>query len=602
LDMELEHSFTIPAPSEQAWPVLLDVERVAPCLPGATVDAVDGDVIKGRLRVKIGPVALTYSGTARFVERDMGARSITLEASGKETRGAGTASATIRSSLLDEGGQTRVVMRTTLYVKGRPAQFGRGVMAEVGDRIIKEFAANLAAELAGGQLTADLASGGAAGAGKTAPGPAADPAALGLPIEELNLPVRAFAGLKREGIRTLGELSARTENDLLMIEGLGPQSVREIKQRLAGQGLQLATPAVKPAPPAAEDATVRSRSLWRLGRIFTAPRPDKLDTVEEYDAVVSYGRADAEWVRTLAGDLERQGLRVYRHTWELMPADLIAAGLQGQFRAGAVVFVVSQESVGRGWANQELIAALEVVADRRRVIPVLVGAVALPSLLASRLYIDFRHIDGPAEYEAKVADLAAVIRGLPKAAQRRPPQAAKATPSPLTVTATPEAGAEAPARIFLSYRREETGWAAGRLFDRLSHRFGRGQIFKDVDAIQLGDDFVEVITSAVASCDVLLALIGDRWLTITDRDGHRRLDDDTDFVRLEIEAALTRNVRVIPILVQGARMPSAAELPTSMAKLVRRQALNLNPDQEFEAGVERLFKALDKTLDEVHKA
>src|SRR4029077_18624727 len=121
------------------------------------------------------------------------------------------------------------------------------------------------------------------------------------------------------------------------------------------------------------------------------------------------------------------------------------------------------------------------------------------------------------------------------------------------------------------------------------------QVFKDVDSIQLGDDFVEKITSAVGSCDVLLALIGDRWLTITDQDGQRRIDDDNDFVRLEIEAALTRNVRVIPILVEGAHMPRAADLPPSMARLIRRQALTLNPDQEFESGVERLFKTLDTT-------
>ena len=97
--MELEHSFTIPVPPEQAWPVLLDVERIAPCMPGATVDSVEGEVVKGRIKVKVGPVALTYSGTARFTERDEQTRSIKLEASGKETRGAGTASATVRSSL-----------------------------------------------------------------------------------------------------------------------------------------------------------------------------------------------------------------------------------------------------------------------------------------------------------------------------------------------------------------------------------------------------------------------------------------------------------------------------------------------------------------------
>ena len=168
--MELEHSFTIPVTPERAWQVLLDVEKVAPCMPGATVDSVDDDVVTGRVKVKVGPVALTYAGKARFTERDEQARSITLEASGKETRGAGTASATVHSWLADEGGgQTRVTVHTSMNVTGRPAQFGRGVMADVGGRIIEKFATNLAAQLAaGGQEEA-----GPAGPGDLA---AADPA------------------------------------------------------------------------------------------------------------------------------------------------------------------------------------------------------------------------------------------------------------------------------------------------------------------------------------------------------------------------------------------------------------------------------------------
>jgi carbon monoxide dehydrogenase subunit G len=252
--MELEHSFTIPVSPEQAWQVLLDVERVAPCMPGATVDSVDGDVIKGRIKVKVGPVSLTYSGTARFTERDEAAHSVTLEASGKETRGAGTAAATVRSTLQDEGdGQTRVVVHTTMSVTGRPAQFGRGVMAEVGGRIIEKFATNLAAQLAGGSPpVASLATGNGAGPGAAVvSGPAADsavtdsvPAGRGVsgavPLEELNLPVRAYNSLRRVGIHSVGELSARTEGELLAIENLGPQSVKEIKQRLADVGLHLA--------------------------------------------------------------------------------------------------------------------------------------------------------------------------------------------------------------------------------------------------------------------------------------------------------------------------------------------------------------------------
>ncbi|MDQ4028515.1 MAG: toll/interleukin-1 receptor domain-containing protein, partial [Actinomycetota bacterium] len=153
-------------------------------------------------------------------------------------------------------------------------------------------------------------------------------------------------------------------------------------------------------------------------------------------------------------------------------------------------------------------------------------------------------------------------------------------------------------RVFISYRREETAYPAGWLFDRLTDHFGKGQIFKDVDSIELGDDFVEVIHGAVGSCDVLLALIGDRWLTITDDDGKRRLDDPNDFVRLEIEAALERNVRVIPILVDGARMPRADDVPSSLARLVRRQALELSPAR-FDFDTSRLVRVLDKTLSEV---
>ncbi len=164
-----------------------------------------------------------------------------------------------------------------------------------------------------------------------------------------------------------------------------------------------------------------------------------------------------------------------------------------------------------------------------------------------------------------------------------------------------DSAAPAPGRVFISYRREETAYPAGWLYDRLAERYGGGQIFKDVDSIQLGDDFVEVITTAVGSCDVLLALIGEEWLTITDAQGRRRLDDPDDFVRLEIEAALTRNVRVIPILVDGASMPRADQLPDSLARLVRRQALELSPAR-FDFDTNRLLKVLDTTLAEVRTA
>jgi hypothetical protein len=164
-----------------------------------------------------------------------------------------------------------------------------------------------------------------------------------------------------------------------------------------------------------------------------------------------------------------------------------------------------------------------------------------------------------------------------------------------------ESAAGSTGRIFISYRRDETAYPAGWLFDRLAEHFGPAQVFKDVDSIELGDDFVQVITRAVGSCDVLLALIGDEWLTITDEHGRRRLDDPHDFVRLEIQAALTRNVRIVPILVDGARMPHADELPADLVGLVHRQALELSPSR-FEYDTSRLIKVLDTTLANVRTA
>ncbi len=165
MSIELDNSFTVPVPPDRAWDVLLDVERIAPCMPGATVDEFDGEVVTGRIKIKVGPVSLTYRGTAKFTERDPEARFVVVEASGKETRGAGTASATVRASLEPEpsGEATKVIMHTTMNVTGRPAQFGRGVMVEVGGKLVDRFAENLGQLISGGnEASASTEAGGAA--------------------------------------------------------------------------------------------------------------------------------------------------------------------------------------------------------------------------------------------------------------------------------------------------------------------------------------------------------------------------------------------------------------------------------------------------------
>ncbi len=150
-------------------------------------------------------------------------------------------------------------------------------------------------------------------------------------------------------------------------------------------------------------------------------------------------------------------------------------------------------------------------------------------------------------------------------------------------------------RVFISYRRRETSGLAGRLYDRLAARLGDDQVFMDVDTIALGVDFAEVITQAVSTCEVLLAIIGPGWLTATDEDGRRRLDDPDDLVRLEITAALDRDIRVIPILVEGAEMPRRHELPDSLARLARRNALILR-HESFRSDADRLIRAIEPIL------
>lgn len=147
--MQLEHEFTVPAGVDDAWQVLLDIARIAPCLPGATVTSVDGDEFTGTVKVKVGPITVAYAGSGRFVSKDDEKHVAVIEASGKETRGAGTARATVTATLYDDTPDTRVVAVTDLAITGRPAQFGRSVLADVGAKLVGQFADCLAEQLAG---------------------------------------------------------------------------------------------------------------------------------------------------------------------------------------------------------------------------------------------------------------------------------------------------------------------------------------------------------------------------------------------------------------------------------------------------------------------
>ncbi len=147
--MELQHTFTVPIGIDEAWDAFNDIERIAPCLPGAEITSVDGDEFTGLAKVKLGPVSLQYTGTGRWLERDRDAYRAVIEANGKDRRGNGTAGATIRAHLERAGDGTKVVVDTDLRITGRPAQFGRGVIQDVGTKLLDEFAACLATRLGG---------------------------------------------------------------------------------------------------------------------------------------------------------------------------------------------------------------------------------------------------------------------------------------------------------------------------------------------------------------------------------------------------------------------------------------------------------------------
>jgi carbon monoxide dehydrogenase subunit G len=153
--VQLENSFTVPVPVDEAWRVLLDIERIAPCMPGAALDSVDGDDFTGRVKVKLGPINLTYQGKASFIEKDEAAHRAVIDARGKDQRGNGTAAATVTANLRAEGPITRVEVVTDLNITGRPAQFGRGVMTDVGNKLLGQFADKLAAQLGEGDAQGD---------------------------------------------------------------------------------------------------------------------------------------------------------------------------------------------------------------------------------------------------------------------------------------------------------------------------------------------------------------------------------------------------------------------------------------------------------------
>lgn len=234
--MEFVNEFTVPTDIETAWATLTDLEKVAPCLPGATLEEVDGDTYSGRVKVKVGPITVTYRGTARFVETDADNKFGRIEASGKEARGSGTAKADVTAQLTETDDGTLVHVVTDLNVTGKPAQFGRGVMGEVGTKIIGSFAEGLeqlvladdAAGKAAAEPTADQAetpapAGASASTADTAPGGEAK--------------ATGAAAAAPSGPRKIAQDPARADDALDLMEVAGASAVKRLVPLVVGLGI-----------------------------------------------------------------------------------------------------------------------------------------------------------------------------------------------------------------------------------------------------------------------------------------------------------------------------------------------------------------------------
>ncbi len=221
--MLLNNDFLVDVPADTAWTLLTDLERVATCLPGASLDGRDGDAYVGGVKIKVGPISANFHGTARFVEQDDDAHSATISAAGKDPKGQAAANATIRARLEPEGPErTRVVVDTELDISGRMAQFGRGAIADVSARLMRQFADNL------GALIAEEAAGSAApSSSPTAAAPTESSPAVSPPA--VSPPAAASPAVAAPAVAPAGRLpGAAASSDLDALSLIGPVVLRRL--------------------------------------------------------------------------------------------------------------------------------------------------------------------------------------------------------------------------------------------------------------------------------------------------------------------------------------------------------------------------------------
>jgi TIR domain len=244
--------------------------------------------------------------------------------------------------------------------------------------------------------------------------------------------------------------------------------------------------------------------------------------------------------------------------------------------AKCVLVLWSSSALRSRWVSGHARQAIE----RNTFISAFIGAVNLPQEFARFETLDLSKWDGdPNADEFKhLSQMVATLTSGKRTDSELPSQASVQGPA-----------------LFLCYRREDTQDAAGRLHDRLADAYESDRVFMDIDSVPLGIDFVEHVSEQLAECAAVIVMIGRQWLAITDKRGRRRLDLADDLVRVEIASALARKIPVVPVLVQGAEVPSAEELPDVIRPLSRRNGIDLS-GAAWKSGVERLIKELDRVM------
>jgi carbon monoxide dehydrogenase subunit G len=292
--MELTNEFSVAAPVEHAWAALLDVERIAPCMPGAALTSFDGDAFTGTVKVKLGPVNLTYAGKGRFASKDEAAHRIVIEASGKDKRGTATAAATVTGTLYPEGDSTRVHVVTDLRITGAPAQFGRGMIADVAGRLVGQFAACLAEKIAANApapaeaTPADTATTAAITAPAATPEPAAASATA---VSATAAPAVADpappAAAESEPVPTAESMPA-AEPAVKADPVVRAEPVAEAEQVPTAESMPAAEPVVKADPAVEAEPVAKAEAVAAPGESEVAP------VAEAESAAVAEQEADAK--------------------------------------------------------------------------------------------------------------------------------------------------------------------------------------------------------------------------------------------------------------------------------------------------------------------